>query len=52
MIGEPDLKILVLSDSHRAIGAMYDAAMLEDPDAIMHLETMSRTRRSFPTRSI
>ena len=37
MIGEPDLKILVLSDSHRAIGAMYDAAMLEDPDAIMHL---------------
>ena len=37
MIGEPDLKILVLSDSHRAIGAMYDAAILEDPDAIMHL---------------
>lgn len=37
MIGEPDLKILVLSDSHRAIGAMYDAAMLEDPDVILHL---------------
>ena len=37
MIGEPDLKILVLSDSDRAIGAMYDAAILEDPDAIMHL---------------
>ena len=35
--GEPDLKILVLSDSHRAIGAMYDAAMLEKPDAIIHL---------------
>lgn len=31
------MKILVLSDSHRAIGAMYDAAMLEKPDAIMHL---------------
>ena len=35
MIGEPILKILVLSDSHRAIGAMYDAAMLEDPDVIL-----------------
>lgn len=32
-----NLKILVLSDSHRAIGAMYDAAMLEQPDAIFHL---------------
>ncbi len=37
MTGEPDLKILVLSDSHRALGAMYDAAMLECPDAVMHL---------------
>ena len=37
LIGEPILKILVLSDSHRAIGAMYDAAMLEDPDVILHL---------------
>ena len=37
MIGEPDLKILVLSDSHRAVGAMYDAAILEDPDVILHL---------------
>ena len=35
--GEPDLKILVVSDSHRAVGAMYDAAMLEKPDAVMHL---------------
>ena len=35
--GEPDLKILVLSDSHRAVGAMYDAAILEQPDVIMHL---------------
>lgn len=31
------MKILVLSDSHRALGAMYDAAALEQPDVIMHL---------------
>lgn len=31
------MKILVLSDSHRALGAMYDAAALEQPDIIMHL---------------
>ena len=31
------MKILVLSDSHRAVGAMYDAAILEQPDVIMHL---------------
>ena len=35
--GELNLKILVLSDSHRSVGAMYDAAMIEQPDAIMHL---------------
>ena len=35
--GEPNLKILVLSDSHRCVGAMYDAAMLEKPDVIFHL---------------
>lgn len=35
--GEPDLKILVLSDSHRALGAIYDAAELEQPDVVMHL---------------
>ena len=31
------MKILVLSDSHRCVGAMYDAAMLEKPDVIFHL---------------
>ena len=31
------MKILVLSDSHRSVGAMYDAAMIEQPDAIIHL---------------
>lgn len=52
MIGEPDLKILVLSDSHRAIGAMYDAAMLEDPDAIMHLGDHVSDAEELSTRSI
>lgn len=31
------MKILVLSDSHRALGAMLEAAEIENPDVIVHL---------------
>lgn len=35
--GEPKMKILVLSDSHRALGAMLEAAEIENPDVVIHL---------------
>ena len=31
------MKILVLSDSHRALGAMLEAAEIENPDVVFHL---------------
>ena len=31
------MKILVLSDSHRALGAMLEAAEIEKPDVVFHL---------------
>ena len=35
--GEPLMKLLVLSDSHRALGAMLEAAEIENPGVIFHL---------------
>lgn len=31
------MKILVFSDSHHTLGAMYDAVVLEQPDCVLHL---------------
>ena len=31
------MKLLVFSDSHRALGTMYDAVEREQPDAVLHL---------------
>ena len=31
------MKILIFSDSHRALGTMYDAIEAARPDAVIHL---------------
>lgn len=32
-----DMKLLILSDTHRSLGFAYDAIEKEHPDAVVHL---------------
>ena len=50
------MKILVFSDSHRALGNMYDAIAAENPDQILHLgdhyEDAEDLRAAYPSIAI